>query len=94
MQRKRCKKRRPPFANDPLLGHVYWLAEKLTMPAKEVLQRIDTDEMAKWLGWTRYKAALEKAAAAKATAERDMKRKQQGAPPVLVAGKRYKRRER
>lgn len=73
---------------------MYWLAEKLGKSETELSQCVDTAEMARWLGWSRYKAVLEKSAAAKATAERDMKRKQQGAPPVLVAGKRYKRRER
>jgi hypothetical protein len=47
--------------------------------------------MVDWIDYSRYKAALEKAAAAKATAAKDAKRHQRGAPPVLVAGKRNMR---
>lgn len=90
-QKRRRKKRRRRFTTDALKGHIYWLAEKLQMPARELAQRVDTAEMADWIGYSRYRAALEKAAAAKATAAKDAKQHQRGAPPVLVAGKRNMR---
>lgn len=90
-RKRRCKSRRHRFTTDALKGHIYWLAEKLHLPAREVAERVDTAEMVDWIGYSRYKAALEKAAMAKANAKRDMEKQQRGAPPVLVAGKRGKR---
>jgi len=58
------------------------------MPAREVATRVDTAEMVDWIGYSRYKAALERAALAKAEAQRDMKRTRRETPAVLVAGKR------
>lgn len=91
MRKRRCRHRRPRFTTDVLKGYLFWLAEKLHLPVRELATRVDTAELVDWIGYSRYKAALEKAAAAKSAAERDMKSRQRAAQPVLVAGKRNTR---
>jgi CO/xanthine dehydrogenase Mo-binding subunit len=66
---------RPPFVTDTIKFKVHELAERLGMTASECRRRMTVGEMIDWMGYDRYKAALEDQARERVTMEREAKRK-------------------
>lgn len=50
---------RPPFVKDAIKFKTHELAERLGMTAAECRRRMTVGEMIDWMGYDRYKAALE-----------------------------------
>ena len=65
---------RPPFVTDTIKFKVHELAERLGMTASECRRRMTVGEMIDWMGYDRYKAALEDQARERVTMEREAKR--------------------
>ena len=59
---------------DSLKFQTFQLAERLGMTAAECRRRMTMGEMIDWMGYDRYKAALEDQARERVTMEREAKR--------------------
>ena len=66
---------RPRFARDTIKFKTHELAERLGMTVAELRRRMTIAEMIDWIGYDRYKAALEDQARERVTMEREAKRK-------------------